>query len=57
MATMSYEDPTGRQKDELEMDSFFVVADCVGGDVVVWITCLTGYVVGKYKINYYIQGG
>jgi hypothetical protein len=53
-AFVSYDTPTGKDQDELEMDHLEVI--CTGGDkqVTMYVRGLTGYVADKFKINYLV---
>jgi hypothetical protein len=42
---------TGRQADETEMDLLYPVAIARNGSLDIMVTCLTGRVSGKYKLN------
>lgn len=54
VGTVAYEAPTGKDLDELDMDSFDLKFAPGAGQFTVYVTCLTGYVADKIKLNYLI---
>ena len=51
-AEMSYEAPTGKDLDELEMDTFNIMCSANTGSFNMYIKSLEGTVADKFKINY-----
>lgn len=52
IAQIAYLAPTGKDLDEVEMDSFTLRGVSNAGSVTIFITCLTGLVIDKFKITY-----
>ena|SRR3990167_10978546 len=57
VGTVAYVAPTDKDLDELEMDSFDLKFAPGDGQFTLRVTCLTGYVADKFKVNYSIGGG
>jgi hypothetical protein len=57
IAMMSYEAPTGKEQDELEMDSLILRAVAGTGEFTLYVTSADGsYLADKFKINYTFAG-
>lgn len=52
IAVLAFEAPTGKDLDEVEMDSFFIECKAEAGQFQMHIYSLEGSVYGKFKINY-----
>jgi hypothetical protein len=55
VANMAYVAPSGKSLDEMEMDSFSVLASASKGVIRLLVQSLTGSVRNKFKINYTIS--
>jgi len=51
---LAYVAPTGKDLDELEMDTFNLFFAPGTGAFTVYVTALQGYVAGPYKLNYHV---
>lgn len=54
IARVSTDTPTGKDDDELEMDTFDVQAKAQNGSVKLTLKGLEGYIADKFKIDYFI---
>lgn len=54
MGNVAYEAPTGKELDELEMDSIDLKFAPGSGSLTIYAKGLEGYLEGKFKINYLI---
>jgi hypothetical protein len=54
VGTVAYEAPTGKDVDEVEMDSFELKFRPGSGSFVLFMKALEGSVYGKFKINYLV---
>lgn len=51
---VAYEAPTGKDLDELDMDTLDLKFAPGSGQATLYATCLTGYIAGNFKVNYLI---
>lgn len=54
IGTIAYEAPTGKELDELEMDSLDVKFGPGAGQFDMYIIGLDGYIADKFKVNYLV---
>ena len=54
VVSYSYDKPTGKDDDEVEMDDLIIRGKCNNGTIDLFVTSLYGTVYGKFKINYFL---